>query len=247
MELSGQVALVTGGSRGLGRATALELARGGADVVINYVRNVEAAEAVSREVESLGRRALLVQGDVGRTEDVEAMFERTLAEYGRLDILVNNAGVTRDTLLLRMKEEDWDLVLSTNLKSIFNCTRIAVKHMLKARAGSIVNVSSVVGLTGNAGQANYAAAKAGILGFTKSVAREVAPRGVRVNAVAPGFIRSEMTDGLSDEVKGSYLSRIPLNRFGEPEEVARAVRFLCSPAANYITGQTLVIDGGLTM
>ncbi|MDI6870317.1 MAG: 3-oxoacyl-[acyl-carrier-protein] reductase [Bacillota bacterium] len=247
MELAGQAALVTGGSRGLGRAIAVALAEAGADVAVNYAQRAEAAEQVCAEIEALGRRALAVQADVGNLAQVEAAVERVLQAFGRLDILVNNAGITRDSLLVRMREEDWDTVLTTNLKSIYNCTKTAARHMMKARSGAIVNISSVVGLGGNPGQANYAAAKAGILGFTKTAAKELAPRQVRVNAVAPGFIMSEMTDALPEEVRQAYLARIPLGRFGKPEEVARAVRFLVSPAASYITGVTLVVDGGLSM
>ena len=195
----------------------------------------------------MGRKAILVQGDVSQTEVCAEMVDKVVKELGHIDILVNNAGITRDTLLLRMKEEDWDVVLNTNLKGVFNCTKAAVKYMAKQRSGSIVNISSVVALMGNAGQANYAAAKAGILGFTRSVAKEMAARGIRVNAVTPGFIKTDMTSVLSEKVVAAMEASIPLARLGEPEDIAKAVLFLVSDNAAYITGQTLHVDGGMVM
>ncbi|MGE5575993.1 MAG: 3-oxoacyl-[acyl-carrier-protein] reductase [Syntrophothermus sp.] len=247
MDLRGQVALVTGASRGLGKAMALALAQAGADVALNYAKSVTLAQEVVESIAKLGRKAVAIKADVADTVQVEAMCDQVIKELGRIDILVNNAGITRDTLLLRMKEEDWDAVIDTNLKSIYNCTKAVARLMLKQRAGRIVNITSVVGIMGNAGQANYAAAKAGIIGFTKSVARELGSRGITVNAIAPGFIMSEMTEGLTEEVKRSYLAQIPLERFGRPEDVAGAVLFLVSPEAAYITGQTIHVDGGLLM
>ena len=247
MTLENKVALVTGGSRGIGRAIVLALAQRGADVAINFAGNVAAAEQVAAEVQQLGRKALLVQGDVADTEACAAMVDKVVAELGRIDILVNNAGITRDGLLMRMKEADWDAVLTTNLKGVFNCTKAAVKYMMKQRAGKIVNISSVVGVMGNAGQANYAAAKAGVIGFTKSVAKEVASRGITANAVAPGFIATDMTSVLPEKVVEEMAAGIPLKRAGQPEHVANAVLFLVSDEAAYITGQTLHVDGGMVM
>ncbi len=247
MTLENKVALVTGGSRGIGRAIVLALAQRGADVAINFAGNVAAAEQVAAEVQQLGRKALLVQGDVADTEACAAMVDKVVAELGRIDILVNNAGITRDGLLMRMKEADWDAVLTTNLKGVFNCTKAAVKYMMKQRAGKIVNISSVVGVMGNAGQANYAAAKAGVIGFTKSVAKEVASRGITANAVAPGFIATDMTSVLPEKVVEEMAAGIPLKRAGQPEDVANAVLFLVSDEAAYITGQTLHVDGGMVM
>ena len=247
MLLEGKVALVTGASRGIGKAIALLLAENGADVAVNFAGSTAAAEAVAAEIEKMGRKAILVQGDVSQTEVCAEMVDKVVKEFGHIDILVNNAGITRDTLLLRMKEEDWDAVLNTNLKGVFNCTKAAVKYMAKQRSGSIVNISSVVALMGNAGQANYAAAKAGILGFTRSVAKEMAARGIRVNAVTPGFIKTDMTSVLSEKVVAAMEASIPLARLGEPEDIAKAVLFLVSDNAAYITGQTLHVDGGMVM
>lgn len=247
MQLDGKVALVTGASRGIGRSIALMLAARGADIVINYAGNTEAAEQTKAEVEALGRKALGVKADVGDTAACEKMLEDVVAAMGKIDILVNNAGITRDTLLMRMKEADWDAVLTTNLKSVYNCTKAAIKYMMKARSGRIVNISSVVGAMGNAGQANYAAAKAGILGFTKAVAKETASRGITVNAVAPGFIATDMTAVLSDKVVDNLKAGIPMGRLGAPEDIAKAVAFLVSDDAAYITGQTLHVNGGMYM
>ena len=247
MQLDSKVAFVTGASRGIGKAIALTLAEAGADVAINYAGNVASAEAVAEEIRAMGRKAILIQGDVSQTEVAAAMLDQVVAEFGRCDILVNNAGITRDGLLMRMKEEDWDAVLNTNLKGVYNCTKAAIKYMMKQKSGKIVNISSVVGVMGNAGQANYAAAKAGCIGFTKSVAKEVASRGITVNAVAPGFIATDMTSVLPEKVLEEMTSGIPLKRAGQPIDVAKAVLFLVSDDAAYITGQTLHVDGGMVM
>lgn len=247
MQLEGKVAFVTGGSRGIGKAIALSLAEAGADVAINYAGNVAAAEEVAAEIRKMGRRALILQGDVSKTEIAAEMMDAVVAEFGHCDILVNNAGITRDGLLMRMKEEDWDAVLNTNLKGVYNCTKAAIKYMMKQKSGKIVNISSVVGVMGNAGQANYAAAKAGCIGFTKSVAKEVASRGITVNAVAPGFIATDMTNVLPEKVVEEMAAGIPLKRAGQPVDVAKAVLFLVSDDAAYITGQTLHVDGGMVM
>lgn len=247
MQIEGKVAFVTGASRGIGRAIALTLAEAGADVAVNYAGNAAAAEEVAAEIRKMGRRALILQGDVSQTEAAASMLDAVVAEFGRCDILVNNAGITRDGLLMRMKEEDWDAVLNTNLKGVFNCTKAALKYMMKQRAGKIVNIASVVGIMGNAGQANYAAAKAGCIGFTKSVAKEVASRGITVNAVAPGLIATDMTSVLPEKVIEEMAAGIPLKRAGQPVDVAKAVLFLVSDDAAYITGQTLNVDGGMVM
>ena len=247
MKLEGKKALVTGASRGIGRAIALALAAEGADVVVNYAGSEAAAKAVAAEIEAMGRKALVLQADISSNEAATAMMDAAVKEFGRIDILVNNAGITRDGLLMRMKEEDWDAVLTTNLKGVFNFTKAAVKYMMKQKAGRIVSISSVVGLMGNAGQANYAAAKAGVLGFTKAVAKEVAARGITVNAIAPGFIQTDMTAVLSEKVVEGMLNTIPLHKLGDPEDIAKAVVFLVSDDAKYITGQTLHVDGGMVM
>lgn len=247
MLLDDRVALVTGASRGIGRAVALGLAAQGADVVINYTSRPDAAENVAEAVRSLGRRALVYQADVSESGAAAAMMDAAVKSFGRLDILVNNAGITRDNLLLRMKEEDWDRVLAVNLKGAFNTIRAGLRYFLKARWGRIVNISSVIGLRGNAGQANYAAAKAGLIGLTKSLAKELGSRGITVNAVAPGFITTEMTKDLAAAVQERLQQEIPLGRLGKPEDVAALVAFLVSEKAGYITGQVIAVDGGMAI
>ncbi|MBQ1182180.1 MAG: 3-oxoacyl-[Phascolarctobacterium sp.] len=247
MRFEGKVALVTGASRGIGRAIALALAAEGADVAVNYAGSEAAAKEVAAEIEAMGRKAFVIQADIASTEASTAMVDAVVKEFGRVDVLVNNAGITRDGLLMRMKEEDWDAVITTNLKGVFNCTKAAIKYMMKQKSGNIVNISSIVGVMGNAGQANYCAAKAGVIGFTKATAKEVAARGIRVNAIAPGFIKTDMTSVLSEKVVEAMLAGIPLNRLGETEDIAKAVLFLASSDANYITGQTLHVDGGMVM
>lgn len=246
IDLSGKTALVTGASRGIGAQIAHELAAHGAAVAVNYAGSRQAAEAVVASVVAAGGRAVAIQGDVSDPANATSLVEGTVAEFGALDILVNNAGITRDGLLVRMSDADWHSVIDTNLTGVFNLTRAAAKVMMKQRSGSIVNVTSVIGLVGNAGQANYAASKAGVIGLTKSVAKELAGRGVRANAVAPGFIETDMTSSLPDAVCDAARSEIALKRFGTPEDVANAVVFLASDAAGYITGQVLAVDGGMT-
>jgi len=247
MILSGKVALVTGASRGIGRAIALRLAAEGAKIAVNYAGNTAAAEEVKAAIEKNGGTALLIQTDVSDAAAAAEMVARVHEELGGLDILVNNAGITRDTLLLRMKDEDFDAVINTNLKGVYACTKAAAKLMTKQRSGRIVNLTSVVGEIGNVGQTNYAAAKAGVIGFTKAAAKELAPRGVTVNAVAPGFIDTDMTAVLKDNIREKIVQGIPLGALGKPEHVADAVLFLVSDAASYITGQTLNVDGGMVM
>lgn len=245
--LNGQVAVVTGGSRGIGRVVAVTLAKAGADVVIFYAGNQTAAEETVAAIQQTGQKGLALQVDVANAEQVNEAIQKVVKSFGKIDILVNNAGITRDNLLMRMKEEDWDAVVNTNLKGVFLCTKAVTRPMLKQRRGRIINISSVVGITGNPGQANYVAAKAGVIGFTKTCAKELASRNITVNAIAPGFITTDMTDKLPQEVQESILQTIPLGKFGSPEHIAEAVKFLASDAAEYITGQTLQVDGGMAM
>ncbi len=243
--LNGQTALITGAARGIGKAIALCLSGSGANLIINYHQNEAAARELSREIANQGGNCVLIKGDVSDPDDAQKIIKSSLENFDRLDILVNNAGIARDNLLIRMKEEEFNRVIATNLAGTFYCTKHAGKIMMKARYGKIINISSVVGIAGNAGQANYAASKAGIIGFTKSAAKELGARNITVNAIAPGFIKTDMTDSLSDEQKEKILSRISLGRFGLPEEVANMVCFLVSDKANYITGQVFRIDGGM--
>ncbi len=247
MHLTGKIAIVTGGSRGIGRAIALCLAEEGAKVAVIYAGNTAAAEETLQAITEKGGQAISIQCDVANEDAVNAMVKQVKEQFGSVDILVNNAGITRDGLLMRMKTADWQAVLDTNLTGTFFCTKAVTKIMMKQRSGAIVNLTSVVGLTGNAGQANYAAAKSGIIGFTKSVAKELASRGIRANAVAPGCIDTDMTAVLSDAVKEEMIKTIPLGRVAQPEEVAKAVLFLVSDCASYITGQVLNVDGGMVM
>ncbi|GAA0349751.1 3-oxoacyl-[acyl-carrier-protein] reductase [Bacillus horti] len=247
MSLQGKVALVTGGARGIGRAISLELAKAGADVAINYGGSEAAAVELVKEIEALGQKALAIQANVAESESVQAMVKQVVEHFGQLDILVNNAGITRDNLLMRMKEEEWDDVINVNLKGVFNCIKAVTRQMMKQRSGRMINISSVVGVLGNPGQANYVAAKAGVIGLTKTTARELASRGITVNAIAPGFIETEMTAKLGEDIQEGILSQIPLARLGQAEEIAKAVRFLASDDAAYITGQTLHVDGGMAM
>ena len=245
--LEGKIALVTGASRGIGRQIALTLGAKGAAVIVNYNGSAAKAEDVVNEIKAEGGKAEAVQCNVAEFESCGSMLAEVVEKYGRLDILVNNAGITRDNLLMKMSEEDFDAVISTNLKGVFNCIKHISRQMLKQRAGRIINISSVSGVLGNAGQANYCAAKAGVIGLTKSAARELASRGITVNAVAPGFIVTDMTDVLSDSVKASIIEQIPMKKLGETADIAEAVAFLASDEAKYITGQVLSIDGGMAM
>lgn len=246
-KLDGKTAVVTGASRGIGRAIALELAKEGANVVVNYSGSKEKADEVVEEILKIGKKAIAVQANVADNESVQNLMKTALDEFGSIDILVNNAGITRDNLLMRMKEEEWDEVIQTNLKGVFLCTKAVTRQMMKQRSGRIINIASVVGVTGNAGQANYTAAKAGVIGLTKTTSRELASRNILVNAVAPGFITTEMTDALPEDIKNTMLSQIPLAKLGKPEHVAKAVVFLASDDAEYITGQVLHVDGGIAM
>ncbi|MHD0397925.1 3-oxoacyl-[acyl-carrier-protein] reductase [Staphylococcus simulans] len=240
-------ALVTGASRGIGRSIALQLAEEGFNVAVNYAGNQEKAEAVVAEIKDKGVEAFAVQANVANPDEVKDMIQAVVKTFGSLDVLVNNAGITRDNLLMRMKEQEWDDVINTNLKGVFNCIQKATRQMMKQRSGAIINLSSVVGAVGNPGQANYVATKAGVIGLTKTAARELASRNITVNAVAPGFIVSDMTDALSDELKDQMKSQIPLGRFGEDTDIANTVAFLASDKAKYITGQTIHVNGGMFM
>jgi 3-oxoacyl-[acyl-carrier protein] reductase len=246
-DLAGKIALVTGGSRGIGRAIALELAAHGATVVINYNSSAGAAQEVLDAIQTAGGSGMIFQADVSDTEQVDALFKAITDAYGKIDILVNNAGITRDNVIMMLKPDDFDAVINTNLRSAWLCSKAASRAMMRKRYGRIINITSVVGIAGNGGQTNYAASKAGMIGLTKSLAKEVASRNITVNAVAPGFISSDMTADLSEEIKATALSHIPLGRMGNPEEVAKAVRFLASDDAAYMTGQVLVVDGGMVM
>jgi 3-oxoacyl-[acyl-carrier protein] reductase len=243
MNLDGRVALVTGSGQGIGRAIARRLAEAGATVVVNDIG--EAVEAVAEEIKAMSRPSLAVAADVSRSEDVARMMETVVNTYGRVDVLVNNAGINRDQLVMRMSDEDWDKVIGVDLRSVFLCTRAALRHMVKQRWGRIVNISSVVGVVGNRGQANYASAKAGVIGFTRTVAKEVASRGITANAIAPGFIDTGMTQALDEDWKQQLKQQIPLGYFGDPQDIAEAVAFLASEEARYITGQILGVDGGM--
>lgn len=245
--LENKVAVVTGGSRGIGRAIALELARRGANVIVNYNRNVEAAAEVVAAIEAADGRAVAVQADVADFEQAAGLIKAALDKFGRIDILVNNAGTTRDQLLMLMKEDDWDTVLRINLKSVFNCCKAAARPMVRQRWGRIISISSVSGITGQGGQTNYAASKAGIIGFTKSLAKELGPRSITVNAVAPGFIPTDLTADLPEELKQKLIEATPLRRMGKPEEIANVVAFFASDEASFITGEILTVDGGLVM
>ncbi|MBT2691412.1 3-oxoacyl-[acyl-carrier-protein] reductase [Bacillus sp. ISL-55] len=247
MRLEGKVALVTGASRGIGREIALELAREGASVAVNYAGSEAKALEVVDEIKAMGRDAFAIQADVSNSESVTDMAKETIERFGKIDILVNNAGITKDNLLMRMKESEWDDVININLKGVFLCTKAVTRQMMKQRSGRIINISSIVGVSGNPGQANYVAAKSGVIGLTKTTAKELSTRGITVNAIAPGFITTDMTDKLNEDVKTEMLKQIPLARFGEPKDIARTVIFLASEDSAYMTGQTLHVDGGMVM
>lgn len=247
MSLAGKAVLVTGASRGIGREIALELARQGANVAVNFAGSEAKANEVVDEIKALGRDAFTVKCDVSNSEEVASMVKETIERFGKLDILVNNAGITKDNLLMRMKEEEWDDVISINLKGVFLVTKAVTRQMMKQRSGRIINIASIVGVSGNPGQANYVAAKAGVIGLTKTTAKELAARNITVNAIAPGFISTDMTDKLTEEIKTEMLKQIPLARFGEPKDIAKVTAFLASDDSSYMTGQTLHIDGGMVM
>jgi 3-oxoacyl-[acyl-carrier protein] reductase len=245
--LDGKVALVTGGSRGIGRAIALQLATQGAKVAVNYAGSEAKALEVVDEIKAKGIEAIAIQADVSNAVSVANMVKEVISTFGSLDILVNNAGITRDNLIMRMKEDEWDDVINTNLKGVFNCTKAVTRQMMKQRSGRIINIASIVGVSGNPGQANYVAAKAGVIGLTKTTAKELASRNINVNAVAPGFITTDMTEKLTDEMKSEMLKQIPLGRLGEPKDIAAIVSFLASEQGDYLTGQTIHVDGGMVM
>jgi 3-oxoacyl-[acyl-carrier protein] reductase len=247
MNVNGKIALVTGASRGIGKEIALELAREGANVVVNYSGSEAKANEVVDEIKSMGREAVAIQCNVADSDSVQSMVKDTISQFGTLDILVNNAGITKDNLLMRMKENEWDDVININLKGVFLCTKAVTRQMMKQRSGRIINISSIVGVSGNPGQANYVAAKSGVIGLTKTAAKELAPRGITVNAIAPGFISTDMTDQLPEDVRNEMLKQIPLNRFGDPKDIAKVVSFMASESSAYMTGQTLHIDGGMVM
>ena len=246
-KLAGKTAIITGASRGIGAEIARKFAADGAKVVVNYSGSQEKAEAVVADIQANGGEAIAVKANVSDSESVKAMVDETMKTFGSVDILVNNAGITRDNLMMRMKDDEWDDVINTNLKGVFVCTKAVTRQMMKQRAGRIINIASIVGVMGNAGQANYVASKAGVIGLTKTTARELASRGITANAVAPGFITTDMTDQLNEEVQKAMLGQIPLGRFGAPEDVAKAALFLASDDASYMTGQTLHLDGGMVM
>ncbi|GFN36510.1 3-oxoacyl-[acyl-carrier-protein] reductase [Tepidimicrobium xylanilyticum] len=247
MNLSNKVALVTGGSRGIGKAIALELSKYGANIAISYLNNEEKAKEVVKEIEKNGVKGMSIKADISKETDVQNMVKAIEAEMGSIDILVNNAGITKDNLLIRMGAEEWDDVINTNLKGTYICTKLVARGMMKKRYGKIINIASIVGVTGNIGQGNYSASKAGVIGFTKAIAKELASRGINVNAVAPGFIETDMTELLKEDIKDSLVKSIPMRRIGKPEDVANIVVFLASEKADYITGQVINIDGGMVM
>lgn len=247
MKLEGKVAVVTGASRGIGKAIALNLAMEGAKVVVNFNSSEEEANKVVQSINDLGTEAIAVKADVSKLQESQYLMDATLERFGKIDILVNNAGITKDNLLLRMSEEEFDKVVDVNLKGYFNCCKAVCRPMLKNKAGKIINITSIIGITGNSGQSNYAAAKAGVIGFTKSLAKELGAKGINVNAVAPGFIQTDMTDKLPEDVKNKIGDNIPMKTLGSPEDVANLVKFLASDDSKYITGQTIAVDGGLAL